>query len=147
MDLAQDTEIWIKGALIQAPVCLKHPPDACIALSKTDSSPSRCSVLLSLCKTRAHVHADRGQLEQDGIPQRRAKCQAKGGKPDGEYKEHNCRHLPSGSTVAGGLWRQSCVSLHVGVVLVPSIGPMVPGVLGDGSQAECPGAATGSRYR
>lgn len=72
LNLAQNSEFWNKGVLIQALICLKRPPAACTALSKTGSSPCRHSVLLSLRKARAHNcaagHADGGQPPTGSVP-------------------------------------------------------------------------------
>lgn len=49
-------------------------------------------------------HVDGCQLLTGSDPWKRAKCQAEGGKPVWEHKEHSCSHLHSKSTRAGGFW-------------------------------------------
>lgn len=91
-------------------------PATC-SLSKTGSSPHRRCVLLSLRKARAHDRgagrADGGRLPTGSDPRRRARCQAEGGKPDGEHKERNCSCLPSERIMVGlnelkGLFQPKC---------------------------------------
>lgn len=117
LNLAQNSEFWNEGVLIQALICLKQLPSYLHSLSKTGSSPHRRCVLLSLLKARAHDRgagrADGGRLPTGSDPQRRARCQAEGGKPDGEHKERNCSRLPSERIMVGlnelkGLFQPKC---------------------------------------